>query len=289
MISFWISIAVLSLLQAATVYLAGTLPALAGLSGRAWAAVPAGSLVVFAVAAGVFARPSAQALTYLALVCVPVLAAGCVGFICPGARIYAIALVPLLFVLAWTDRNQLAGEGAACLLSAFSCATLGTLLAAVTPPRWLAAGIILMAVIDSALVLSNLLGAPNEALNAAHPVASLPRLQDANFGSAVIGYGDLFAAGSLGGLLARGGAPSARLEATVLLGALALGFDLLFLLVDELPATVPVAVTLLVLAQRDRRQRRRADTERSYSERRALAVRFKPGRSRLAAAPHRRR
>ena len=91
------------------------------------------------------------------------------------------------------------GDGAALALSAFSCVALGVLLAAVTPPRWLAAGIVAMAVADTALVVSDLLQRPNNALNAAHPPAGLPQLQSAVFGSAVMGYGDLFVAGALGG------------------------------------------------------------------------------------------
>ena len=45
------------------------------------------------------------------------------------------------------------------------------LLAWVTPPRWLAAGIVAMAAADTALVVSDLLQKPNNALNAAHPAA----------------------------------------------------------------------------------------------------------------------
>jgi len=45
------------------------------------------------------------------------------------------------------------------------------------------------------LVISNLLAAPNNSLNAAAPVADLPQLQRVLFGSAVMGYGDLFIAG----------------------------------------------------------------------------------------------
>ena len=45
------------------------------------------------------------------------------------------------------------------------------------------------------LVVSEELQRPNNALNAAHPAAGLPRLQSAVFGSAAMGYGDLFVAG----------------------------------------------------------------------------------------------
>jgi len=87
-------------------------------------------------------------------------------------------------------------------------------------------------------------------LNAAHPAAGLPRLQSAVFGSAVMGYGDLFVAAVLGALLAATAGRSLQLRAARLTVLLALGFDLLFFFVDELPATVPVAVTLIVLVAR---------------------------------------
>jgi hypothetical protein len=152
-----------------------------------------------------------------------------------------------LFALAWLDRGGLAGEAAALCLSGLSCVALGVLLASVTPPRWLAAGIVAMAVADTTLVVSDLLQRPNNALNAAHPAANLPQLQDAALGSAVMGYGDLFIAGVLGGLLAATVGRRLQLRAAALSAFLALAFDLLFFLVDELPATVPVALALIAV------------------------------------------
>ena len=68
-----------------------------------------------------------------------------------------------------------------------------------------------------------------------------------------MGYGDLFVAGVLGGLLA-GDGRSPQVRAAALTAALALGFDLLFFFLNELPATVPVALALIVLAVRRRRR-----------------------------------
>src|SRR5207253_40430 len=85
-----------------------------------------------------------------------------------------------------------AGPAAALALTALSCVALGVALARLTPRRWLAAGIVAMAVADTALVVSDLLQRPNSTLNAAHPAAGLPRLQSALLGSAAMGYGDLF-------------------------------------------------------------------------------------------------
>ena len=102
-----------------------------------------------------------------------------------------------------------------------------------------------MAAIDTYLVATNLLQEPNAVLNAVAPGGGLPRLQFISFGSAVMGFGDLFIAATLGALLAT----DRRLQLTgaALAVALCLGFDLLFLLVDELPATVPIALTLAIL------------------------------------------
>jgi hypothetical protein len=255
---FWLSIGLLSAAQGAIVALAGSpgahLRALARLRGRRWAAIPPLSIAGFVLVAALAEDASADALTYLALGAVPVLAAAALGWLMQGARPAAALLAPALFALAWADAGALPGQLAALALSALSCVALGVLLAAVTPSRWLAAGIVAMALLDAALVIADLLQRPNSALNAAHPAAGLPQLQRALLGSAVMGYGDLFVAGALGGLLALAAGQRVQSRAAVLAVALALGFDLLFFLVDELPATVPVALTLIVvLAARRRR------------------------------------
>jgi hypothetical protein len=256
MVPFWISIALLSAAQGAVVALPGRLvtPSLARLGGRRWAAVLPLSVVAFVLLARAAEHASAQGLTYLALCAVPLLAALALGWLAHGARpAWALGVLPL-FALAWAARGGLVGEGAALALSALSCVALGVLLAAITPPRWLAAGIVAMALADTALVVSDLLQRPNDALNAAHPAAGLPILQSAAFGSAVMGYGDLFIAAALGGLLADTVGRSVQLRAARLTVLVALGFDLLFFFVSELPATVPVALTLILLGLARRRE-----------------------------------
>jgi hypothetical protein len=263
---FWISIACLSVFQGLLV----ALPApvrwrpLARLRAGGWAAVLPVSILAFVLIAREAEAASAEGLTYLALVAVPPLAALALGVLVwkPPARARArwALLAGALFALAWADRGGLAGDGAAALLSGLSCVALGALLGALTPRPWLALGIVAMALADTAFVVSDLLQAPNDALNAAHPVAGLPRLQSATFGSAVMGYGDLFVAAVLGGLLAAEGAGARQRAAGVLVAALALCFDLLFFAVRELPATVPVAVALCLL-EVSRRRRSAADRD----------------------------
>lgn len=248
---FWLSIACLSLMQGAIVLLPARLasPTLTRLRGGGWAVVLPASVLLFVLVTRAAESASAEGLTYLALLAVPGLAALALGWLAVGAKPRNALLAVGLFALAWADRGGFAGDAAASALSALSCVALGSLLGAVTPARWLALGIVLMASVDTALVVSDLLQRPNDALNAAAPAAGLPRLQSEVVGSAVMGYGDAFVAGVFGGLLAARGAP--KLRGALLTCAFALAFDLLFFAVDELPATVPVALALIVLFRRE--------------------------------------
>jgi hypothetical protein len=220
------------------------LPIAERLRGPAWALVPIGSivLVIFAIR---YASGTANWLTWLALIAVPPLAALALGWAMPGSRPWLGAFVVPLFAIAWGLKTSLAGEACGALLSALSCVTLGVLLASVTPGGWLKIGIILMAAADTWLVVSDLLQSPNAALVAAHPPGGLPQLQSVLFGSISFGYGDLFVAALLGAVLA----PRRRLQArsAVLVLLLASAFDVLFAAVNELPATVPVAVAVVLL------------------------------------------
>jgi hypothetical protein len=212
--------------------------------GRGWAFVPIGSIVVVIFAIR-YVSDTATGLTWLALIAVPILAAVALGWAMRGARPWAAVLAVPLFVAAWALKTSLVGEASGALLSALSCVTLGVLLAAVTPPGWLKIGIILMAVADSWLVISDLLQSPNATLAAAHPAAGLPQLQSEIFGTVTMGYGDLFVAALLGAVLASN--HRRQLQAALLTLVIASLFDLLFLTVNELPATVPVAIALIVL------------------------------------------
>ncbi|HET9720712.1 MAG TPA: hypothetical protein VFP55_11585 [Solirubrobacteraceae bacterium] len=213
-------------------------------SGPVWAIIPIASIigVVYAIR---YASATATGLTWLALIAVPLLAAVALGWAMRGGRPWLMPLAAGLFALAWASRTTLWGEGAAALLSALSCVTLGWLLAAVTPPAWLKLGILAMAAADVWLVLTDLLQAPNATLVSAAPLpgSGLPQLQSELFGSVSMGYGDLFVAGLLGAVLAREGRSRgwSALMTLVIAGL----FDLLFLVLAELPATVPVALALI--------------------------------------------
>ncbi len=254
-------------LQAAVVAAPRTVPRLAlaeRLRGPAWALVPLASIVIVVFAIR-FVSDTATGLTYLAVVAVPPLAAGALGWAARGARPWAAFAAVPLFALAWAAHKTLPGEAAAALLSALSCVTLGVLLASVTPASWLKVGIVLMAAADSWLVISDLLQSPNAALIAAHPPGGLPQLQSELFGSVSMGYGDLFVAALLGAVLASNW--RRQRSAAVLTLVLAALFDLLFLAVNELPATVPVALALIAVEASDRiRLRARARSAPRFQE-----------------------
>jgi hypothetical protein len=318
---FWASISILGLVQAALVALPAPRPRpgwIERLSSPWWALIPALSIVV--VIGMIEVTPgSADALTYIALVAVPQLAVVALGTLVrrnrreprylrfpavsrAGGRDWngPVAVVGGLFALAWISPHSLAGEAAATALSGLACVTLGWLLVCGVPARWLRLGVYAMAVIDTVYVSSDLLQGPNAVLNAAAPAAELPRLQAVHFGSALMGFGDLFVAALVGcllaadgrkrdwnareppgvsgrqseppGVLGRAGSLDRQLLGAALVAVLALAFDLLFFAVDELPSTVPVALALALLQLRRPVRWRRAPHRRRAQGRRCAAI-----------------
>jgi hypothetical protein len=226
--------------------------------GRAWAIIPLASIVgvIFTIR---YVSDTAQGLTYVAVVAIPPLAAVALAWASrPEGRVTAARIVG---AVVWAAALFAAGSGhglvsqtSRSLLSGLSCVTLGVLLAAVAPPGWLKLGIVAMAAADVWLVSSDLLQQPNTVLVNAHPApllgTPLPRLQSEAFGTVSMGYGDLFIAALFGAVTAAEG--RRQWPAAVLTLGFAAVFDLLFFFVNELPATVPVALTLIVLEVSER-------------------------------------
>ncbi len=256
MLPFWLSIGFLSLVQGVLVALPGASAPIALLErfgGRWWALVLPLSIVV--VIGGIaLDSASAQFLTWLALIAVPPLAAIALGWVIHGARPALALLAVPLFALAWAAKGELGGQSAGLALSALACVTLGWLLVSVVPARWVKLGIYAMAIVDSYLVFTELLQEPNSVLNAAAPAADLPKLQLVSWGSALMGFGDLFIAAVLGALLARD--RTLQVRGAILAATLCCAWDLLFFAIKTTPATVPVALTLLTLELWGRRRAR---------------------------------
>jgi hypothetical protein len=255
------SIVALDAVQAALVALpaAGLPRALQRFGGRWWALIPPASIV--AVVFGIAAAPGiADGLTWLALIACPILTAATLGWAMHGARWALAPLAVPLLAGAVLGHDQLAGHLCAVAVTALSCVTLARLLAGIAPLLLVKLGILAMAAADFYLVIvSEQLQKPNQALVTAAPAPSLPRLQVLIVDPASMGYGDVFLAAVLGGVVAiearRWG--DQALAAAIML-VLAVAFDALFLVLDTLPATVPVAVTLLVLEAWRWIRRRRA-------------------------------
>jgi hypothetical protein len=193
------------------------------------AALGVGILVLRAVSGG------PHALALVAAIATPILAAAR-----PLRAPFAIGL----WVLAWLAHGLVA-QGAEVALVALAAVTVAEFAGALAPPRSLAVGLVALAVLDVVLVWGTRdVGPATTALHhAAVPVAAghpIPRLQDATFGSATMGWLD-FAAAALLGVVAR-----ARLRAAVVTGVAAGAWGLLLLVTSTVPATVPTLAGLLV-------------------------------------------
>src|SRR4051794_38497484 len=239
----------LNVAQAACVALpAAGLPAwLERYRTRAWALVLPLSIAVV-VGAIALVPQSADVLTWVALILVPVGGALALGWAAHGARPWLAVLAGPLLALAWTMQDARIGQAAATILIAGSAVTAGRLLAGAAPLLLLKVGIVAMATVDAVLVFSNNLQPSNAVLVAASPGPGLPQLQSASYGGAGLGYGDFFAAAVVGGIVAAERGPQLAAMAAVLVVSLC--WDQLFLVYDVLPATIPPAIVLVAVEAR---------------------------------------
>ena len=218
--------------------------------GAAWALVLPLSIAVVVGTIALFPA-TADALTWIALILVPIGGALALGWAMRGARPWLAALAAPLLAIAWALPDSRIGQLAAVALIAGSAITAGRLLAGAAPLALLKVGVIVMALVDAALVFSGNLQHPNDVLVAAAPGGGLPQLQSASFAGAGMGYGDFFAAGVVGAILAA--ERRSRLSFALVMLVAALCWDQLFRLYDVLPATVPPALALIAAEVWNRR------------------------------------
>jgi len=205
-----------------------------GRLGWVGVALPAAALGIGVVVLRVVAG-GPHALALLAAVATPALAAA-------SPRRAPLAVV--LWLVAWLGHGLLA-QSAAVTLIALAAVTIAELTATVAPAWSLAAGLLVLAVVDVVLVWGTpQVGPASQALHhaalpsaAGHPV---PRLQDATFGDATMGWLDLVAPALLGV------AVRARLRAAAVTGLAAGAWGLLLLATSTVPATVPTLAGLFV-------------------------------------------
>ena len=248
---------VLNVAQALAVVLpAAGLPAwLARARQGAWTLVLPLSIAVTVALIGLVPE-SASAYTWLALLGVPLGCALALGWAAHGARWWLAPLAAVLLAIAWSAQDTRAGDLATDALILGSAVTLGRLIAGAAPLSLVKIALVAMAVVDAILVFSGELATPSATLNAAEPAPGLPPLQTGVFGFSSLGYGDFLAAAVLGGIFACERAPQRWLALALLVVSYA--WDQLFLVADQLPATVPPALVLIAYEAHRRLGGRRA-------------------------------
>jgi hypothetical protein len=229
------SYAVLCAAQAVIV-LAARPPKGRGRHGLAGIVLPAAALgVAVAIVRSLAGGPHALAL--LGALATPVLAA--------AGRV-RLPVAAGLWTCAWLADGLLA-QAASVALIALAAITVAQLVARVAPESSIAAGLVVLAVADVALVWGTPQVQPaTTALHAARLPAGIPRLQDATFGDATMGWLDLLAPALLAMVV------RARLRAAVVTGIVAGAWGLLLFVTSTVPATVPVLPALAFARARRR-------------------------------------
>jgi hypothetical protein len=251
-LGFWISFAVLSVLQGLLV-LIPTRPSGATGSRLLGLLVPAGLLVIGVLLVRDVAD-GARALADLATFGTPLAAALC-GYLLGWRRPWPTPLLAGgLYVVAW-QAGGLVRDGASVLLIAGACLSGAALLGRFVRPRELTTGLLLLVALDVILVFgTSQITQTTTTLHRIAPVAAgarpLPALQDVTLGSSMMGWLDLLAPALLGVILVRS---HRRLAAAVAVTVSALAWGALLYATSTIPATVPVLAGLAVACRPGRR------------------------------------
>jgi hypothetical protein len=225
-----------------------------------WLAVPA-ALLAAGVAIIDLVPHGPRALALLATFGTPVLAA--TGGIFRGSPRWWVwpPLAAGLWFAAWLA-SGLVRDAAGLALIAGACLAAASAVAAVSPAWSVRAGLVGLAALDIVLVWATT--GVREATDALQAVAlphaagtPLPDLQQATFGSAVMGWLDLLAPALLGVVVAG----QRKLGAATVTGLAAGAWGLLLLTTSEVAATVPVLAGLAFAAAHARRRRLRHPLE----------------------------
>jgi hypothetical protein len=166
-----------------------------------------------------------------------------------------------LWLAAWLA-SGLVRDAAGLALIAGACLAAASAAAAVAPAWSIRAGLVALAALDVVLVWGTT--GVQEATNSLETVGlphaagmSLPSLQQATFGSAVMGWLDLLAPALLGVVVAG----RRKLGAAAVTGIAAGAWGLLLFVTSEVAATVPVLAGLAFSAAHARRRRLRHPLE----------------------------
>ena len=174
-----------------------------------------------------------------------------------------------LWLAAWLASGLLR-DAAGLALIALACLAAASAVATVAPAWSIRAGLVGLAALDVILVwgTTGVQQATNTLQGAPLPHAAgraLPHLQQATFGSALMGWLDLLAPALLGVVVAG----RRKLPAAALVGFAAGLWGLLLLVTSEVAATVPVLAGLALASAHARRGRLRHPLEPARARRRA--------------------
>jgi hypothetical protein len=214
---------------------------LGGLRSPLWAALLPASIIVGTF--GLIALPrTATATLITAAVTAPLLALVAILAVVRARRL----LIPVAVLAAGLAllAHGPAGQLGAAVITALACLTVGAALQRLIPPRWLLAGVLAMSIADVGLLALGFGYHQTLVLAAASRSFHGPSFTGARVGGTTIGYPDLFLAALLGTYLA---GSRAQRPGAILLGVLVIAYDSLLSPGVLLPATVPIALTLLVV------------------------------------------
>ncbi len=213
---------------------------LSRLRAPAWAAILPG--IILAGTFGPITLPSvARALALGVAFVSPVVAlAGALSAV--RIRLLGALLVIALAAVAIAEVAPLSQLGFS-LVTALACTSVGVALNRLIPRAWLAPGVLAMSVLDVALLATGI-GVHQDLLLAAAS-RGLPgfALTGVQLGGVSIGYPDLFLAGLLGAAVAPDGRQA---QAAGAVFVLTLALETLLVPGEVLPATLPLALTLLL-------------------------------------------
>jgi hypothetical protein len=220
---------------------------LSGLRSPVWAAALPGSVLV-----GTFAplwRPSlASALVVVAAIVTPLLAVVAAVEVARGRRALLLASVPTLALAVMLGHGEI-DQLSSSLVTTAGCLSLGVGLTRLIPPRWLLVGVVLLCIVD-VLLLSIGVGEPAAALVKDATLRFLgPVFVSARIGTVMVDYPDLVLAAVVGGVVA--GRPLQRRTAATLT-VLAIVYGMLLAVIPTVPATVPIALTFVLLRRWER-------------------------------------
>jgi hypothetical protein len=243
-LSGYAAVVALAVLEGALVALprADALEALRRLRSPAWAALLPGSILLGTF--GPLAFPSlAPALVVVAGVATPLLATVALVAVARGPR-QALLIIALVLTLVAALISGWEGQLSASVLTALGCLALGAAVVRLIPPRWVLIGVVGMAVADLALLASGVGHSAGVIMAAATANVHGPVFDQAGVGHVSTDYPDLVLAAMLGGFLA---GRHQQWAAAVLVSIIAAGFGMLLPIGSGLPATVPIALTFVIL------------------------------------------